>query len=85
MTERCRLPDDRHEAALGAQLAVLQEELAELQAHDCSEPAAARLCSTLHATINALTHYRQSGQSLLRAQERLETARTKFRDTQGEL
>ena len=85
MTELCHLPDEQHEAALAAQLTVLQEALAELQAQDCTEPATARLSSTLHAGVNALLHYRQSGQSLVRALARIDEARAKFQDTQGEL
>lgn len=73
------------DAGVKVRISTLEQELIELQTQDCTDPARARLCSTLHAAINALTHYRQSGQSLLRAQERLETARTKFRDTQGGL
>lgn len=85
MTDLCHLPDEQHDAALLAQLARLQEAQAELQAQDCTDPARARLSSTLQAAINALTHYRQSGQSLLRALARVDTARAEFQDTQGEL
>lgn len=85
MTDLCHLPDEQHDAALSAQLDLFQEALAELQAQDCTDPARARLSSTLQAAINALTHYRQSGQSLLRALARVDTARAEFQDTQGEL
>lgn len=85
MSESGHLPDAAHEAALSAQLAHLQEALAKLRAQDCTDPARARLVSTTHAAVNALTHYRQSGRSLLRALGRMDEAQAEFLDTQGEL
>lgn len=73
------------DAGLKVRISTLEQELIELQAQDCTDPARARLSSTLQAAINALTHYRQSGQSLLRALARVDTARAEFQDTQGEL